>query len=78
MTDKEALDMFQAQYDSVYCFPPEKDAIGNAIEALKAKMENKETTLTCDGCVFIGKKSWDMPCLRCKRIAEDFWKEGKS
>lgn len=28
----------------------------------------------CQGCAFLDKEDWEMPCAECRRCCKDYWR----
>ena len=31
----------------------------------------------CTGCAYVTTEEWEMPCCKCKRGCNDYWRSGK-
>lgn len=49
-----------------------KEALDMAIEALE-----QENSYGCCGCAFEDIEEWEMPCSKCKRGCNDYWRPKK-
>ena len=47
------------------------------IQVLEAII-GREKADGCVGCAFRGRDEWEMPCSRCKRNCNDYWRAAEA
>lgn len=52
------------------------DAVRVDIEELASVLNEVEVARAdgCEGCAFMDKEEWEMPCMKCKRACKDYWR----
>lgn len=72
MTREEAIKRLKEARSTIQPFRYVDEAIDYAVKALE-----QENADTCCDCAFEDVEEWEMPCSKCKRGCNDYWRPKK-